>query len=338
MIIDFRLPDSEYEAAFTAYRNYFGDLAGVIGGTYGLGSTSLVGGVQTAVLASPKIASVQRKKLTANRQAELDKRLRSTWSGLYGIYREVEDFDFDEEANAQLPSQCYYAIYHAALGYAIASNQPPTRDHTAVRKMLGRLVTDGWLPHPWSAYCRGCPQLDDTSFGGLVDPDGEVHVLSRPDPDSSDARYAMLLRTTRKKELDRLFRDEREKKSARDKRPRNLNRTDKQKLAGALAPTTLFDVVWRMRKKTHYDDADVFVLGAAGEQDARSFAEGLVIVTGATVAALEALTVGQVGPTLVAESADAYKTRRSVADRSRLDDHLSPLIARGRTVRRAPQS
>jgi hypothetical protein len=46
----------------------------------------------------------------------------------------------------------------------------------------------------------------------------------------------------------------------------------------------LFDVFWRLPKKAH-EDADVFVLGAVSELDARRFGSALLIVTDATVAA-----------------------------------------------------
>ena len=70
-----------------------------------------------------------------------------------------------------------------------------------------------------------------------------------------------------------------------------------------------FDVLWRARKKANYEDADTFVLGAGNEIDARRLAQALVIVTDGTVAALEALSVANVGPEVLANAAQAYATR-----------------------------
>lgn len=78
-----------------------------------------------------------------------------------------------------------------------------------------------------------------------------------------------------------------------------------------MAPTTVFDVLWRMRKKANYDGADTFVLGAAGELDARRFGQALVIVADATVASLEALAAAHAGPDHLAELSAAYTTKTS---------------------------
>ena len=45
---DIRFPDAEYEKPFRVYSNYLGELAGVIGGRYGLDS-ALADGVQEAM-------------------------------------------------------------------------------------------------------------------------------------------------------------------------------------------------------------------------------------------------------------------------------------------------
>ena len=84
-------------------------------------------------------------------------------------------------------------------------------------------------------------------------------------------------------------------------------------MATNLQPTTLFDFFFRLRKKVHYGDPDVFVLGAAGVQDARRLAEALVIVTDATVAALECLVATYRGRSLVAQAAIKYADRLSAA-------------------------
>ncbi|MCP4382682.1 MAG: hypothetical protein GY798_14900 [Hyphomicrobiales bacterium] len=306
-----RFPDPEYAEAFRAYVNYFEDLAGSIGGLYGM-APSLAAGVHDGVADHPPTWRVQRRPLNRDRAQGLDTAFRKSWSTLRRLDREVEDPDlFDEEANAWLPSQAYYAIYHAILGFAAASRQAIPRDHAAALKLAGKEVVRGSLPTPWDAWCEGCPQTGSHQFGGVI-PSGEaVHVLSSPDPWSSDDRLAMFLRTTRRKELERRFAVERNRKPKPGRTRRNLSASDKERIAGTMAPTTLFDVLWRMRKKAHYEDADTFVLGAAGELDARRFGQALVIVTDATVAVLEGITAAYIGPDLLADLAEAYVTKIS---------------------------
>lgn len=118
------------------------------------------------------------------------------------------------------------------------------------------------------------------------------------------------------KELERRFTIERAKPPAPGRTRRNLSRSAKEQVATTMVPTTLFDVFWRIRKKASYDDADAFVLGAAGELDARRLGEALVIVTDATVAALEAVMAAYVGPGIMAAIVSAYANRVSAGPAS----------------------
>lgn len=208
------------------------------------------------------------------------------------------------------PIQAYYAVYHCIIAYAIASGQAVPKDHAAALKLIGKDVVRGLLPYPWSVACAGCPQLGTATWSGLDDIVA-VHVWSTPDPDISTDRLAMFLRTTRQKELERRFAQARERLRPRPGRSRaNLSRAEKERLAKAMAPTTLFDVLWRLRKKANYDDADVFVLGAMTELEALRLGQSLAIVTtDATVAALEALIGAYLAPQTLADLVTAYLRR-----------------------------
>lgn len=305
-----RFPDPEFAETFRAYRNYVEDLAGCIGGQFGV-ATSLVCGVHDAVLSHPPVARVSRRPLSDERRQATKAALQKTWGWLHRMSAEIEDpYPLDEEANAWLPVMSYYAVFHALLAYAAASGQAVPRDHTATRRLAAKEVKRGVFPYPWSAWCEGCPQTGKVSFGGGLLPDEPVHVLSNPDPATSEARLAMFLRTTRQKELEQRFAEERHKKITPGRSRRNLSKQVKEHLATSMAPTTVFNLFWRMRVKANYEDADVFVLGAEHELDARRFGAGLVIVTDTTVAALEALIAAYVGPRELAIMANSYQGRR----------------------------
>jgi len=61
--------------------------------------------------------------------------------------------------------------------------------------------------------------------------------------------------------------------------------------------------------KANYEDADTFVLGAAGIPDARAFADSLAILADASVAALEALVIAYVGPDDYSRFVTSYRDR-----------------------------
>jgi hypothetical protein len=304
-------PDPDFEKPFQAYSSYVQDLAGTIGGQHGW-SESLVAGVHDAVGRTPGIANMQRRPLDLAATARFESCLRKAWGNLRRVVRETEDdWVFDEEANAWLPVQAYYAVYHAVLALASASGQPLPPNHNAALGLIGAEVTRGRFPVPWSAYATGCPQLGTVAGHGVQS--GSVHVLSAPDPSTAEQRLAMFLRTTRERELERLYAGERARRVQPGRSRRNLAAADKEAIAGRMRPTTVFDLFWRLRKKASYDDADVFVLGASSERDARRFGESLVIVTDATVAAIEGLIAAYLGPAPLARAAELYARRTPAA-------------------------
>lgn len=303
-----RFPDPEYAEAFRAYSNYVVDIASAVGGHYGWGS-SLVEGVIEGVGLHASGFGIQRRRLSAAELKSLESALRRAWADLRRLKREVDEFEsFDEDSNAWLPVQAYYAVYKATLAYAVASGQAVPRDHRSALNLASKEVVRGLLPYPWSAHCLGCPQTDSHSFGGVaaVSP---VHVLSSLDPNLTSDRLAMFLRTTREKELSRRFADARKRKVLPSRTRRNLGRAEKERMADNLSATTIFDLFWRLRMKANYEDADTFVLGAVGVSDAHAFAGALAILADASVAALEALVIAYVGPGHYARFAASYRDR-----------------------------
>lgn len=304
-----RFPDPEYAEPFRAYSNYLVDLASEIGGQFGWGRRSLVEGVMDGVSLHLDSVNIDRRKLDPPTESALKKSMTKSWANLRRLRREVDDIDsFDEDTNAWLPVQAYYAVYDAVRSLAIASNQHIPRDHRKALNLASTSVQRGLFPYPWSMHCNGCPQTGSHSFP-TSGPHGSVHVLSNPVPDTAVDRLAMFLRTTRTKELERRFAEGRRKNVAPGRQRRNLSIDDKEAIAARLAPTTVFDLFWRLRMKANYDDADTFVLGAAGVADARAFADSLAIVADASVAAIEGLVIAYVGPDLVGDFASSYQRK-----------------------------
>lgn len=307
---DIRFPDEEHEKPFRVYSNYLADLAGVIAGRYGLAPT-LVDGVQAGMREHGPLRRVQKRRHGSAADSEIEKSLCRAWANARSLERNVED-EFIEEANTWMPGQAYFAVHHAMRAVLLASAGRAPSDHRKVLNEISREVVHRRLVFPWSAACDGCPELGSERYlgvGAAVD----FSPLSAPDPATAEARIALLLKTTRRKELDRRYADERARKPNPGRSRRNLSSPQKIKMAANLQPTTLFDFFFRLRKKVHYGDPDAFVLGAAGTQDARQLAESLMIVTDATVAALECLVATYRGRVIVARSAIKYADRVSAS-------------------------
>ncbi len=304
----FELADPEFEKPFRVYSGYLQDLAGLIASEHGF-ATTLSEGVHASVLEGPGTSRIKRRRLAEPELGNLNVCLRRCWQNLRRVTREVNEVEgFDEEANAWLPVQAYYATFHAVIAFSIASGQRTPNDHRAARRMIADEVRRATLPYPWSVSCSGCPQTNTTTFAGTEEP-AHVHPLSAPSPESARDRLAMFLRTTRQKELERILDLERDRDKTPQRSRRRISASEKERHAARLHCTTVFDLFWRLRKKANYDDADTFVLGAAGVREAAAFAQSLAYVTDGTIAALEALMAAYVGPGVIAEAASAYAER-----------------------------
>jgi hypothetical protein len=313
-----RFPDGEFEKPFRVYANYYEDLAGAIGGRYGLGQ-STVAGVQAAMRSHPGLARVRRRRPTRTQAAALEKALVKSWSFLRRVGREVDEPTYDEEVNGWLPEQAYYAVHHSMRAVLIAAGGAAPSEHRPVLNAISGEVSGGRLIFPWSASCVGCPQLGSEAYVGL-DPEGPLNPLTSPDPDTTEERVALLLKTTRRKELERRFAQARRRNLAPGATRRNLPTAEKERSAQKLSPTTLFDFFYRTRKKAHYEEPDLFVLGAADEADARSFGESLALVTESSLMALECLIAAYAGAPVLAAAARAYAER--------LEGHAGELVSR----------
>lgn len=119
----------------------------------------------------------------------------------------------------------------------------------------------------------------------------------------------MFLRTTRKKELERRFQKERRRNINPGATRKNLSRDERENISDKLSATTIFDIFWRLRMRTNYDDPDTFVLGATGKLDAFRFGNSLVIIINATVTAIEALISCYIGNDMLEKFIKRYELK-----------------------------
>lgn len=278
------------------------------------GDNDLIQNVFTTVTQHPPVQSITRRSLQQTEEHALERSLRKAWSHLRRAYREIENQQsFDKESNAWIPIQAYYAGYYSIIALSIASKRIVPKNHRKALNIISQEIQHGRLPYPWSAYCIGCPQNKTTDFGGIKS-NKHPHVLSLPNPDTSMDRLAMFLTTTRKKELERRFQEERLRNIKPGSARRNLSRKEKENISNNLSATTMFDLFWRIRIKTNYGDPDTFVLGATGKPDAYKFGSSLVTIINATVTAIEVLISSYIGMGMLEGFIKQYelKTRNQI--------------------------
>lgn len=279
------------ETAFVAYAHYLDDIASVVGGRFGRG----VEGIYVSMRMHPPVLALPVRSLPADAMQRVYESLAQAWTALALVDNAIDPDNYDRQANAVVPGLVRNAVTAAARALAMTLDAGEPADTEDALTFLGDVCIEELFPYPWSAYCTGCPQLGTAEWGGSVLPGDPVSVFAVPNPATSDARLAMLLRTTRQRILDRHFAIARQTDVRPGRSRRNLSAEMKEEVAAAVAPTTVFDVLDRLARRVESDDGEAFVLGPFDDEEALEFATSVAAVGDAAVAAVESVVAALVG-------------------------------------------
>ncbi|MPZ73391.1 MAG: hypothetical protein GEU74_09190 [Nitriliruptorales bacterium] len=291
--------------SFLAYLNYLEDLADVVSGLYGQG----VAGVYQSLQLHPPLRQLARRDLAGQQMQRLHRHLDSVWTTLSAIDNAVDPDRFDRQANAVVPTLAIQAVAAGASGLAVALGTDEPAGPEEALAFLGDFAAEELLPYPWSAFCVGCPQTGSAVWGGSVLPGDPVSIFRPPSAQTSDARLATLLRTTRQRILERRFAVERQTDVKPGRSRRNLTQEHKEAIAAVTAPTTVFDVLERIRVRVEDDDGETFVTAPLDEDEALRFAAALAAVVDASAAAVEGVIAAVIGWEVFADLAASHRRR-----------------------------
>ena len=291
------------EASFLAYLHYLEDLAGVIAGGYGTG----IDGVHQTMALHPPVRALSRRDPAPAQLAAINAHSETAWQRLAAVDNAVAAGD--RQANAVIPLLASEAVVAAGRGLAVALDVPDVEEERDVLGLLADAAAEELFPYPWSALCDGCPQLGATAYGGGLLPGDGVPVFHAPRADTSDARVAMLLRTTRQRTIEREFALARRTDVRPGRSRRNLTRETKEMIAAQVPPTTVFDVFDRVLRRVQEDDGEAFVDAPFDDAEALRLGEALAFVTDTSVAVVEALTAAVVGPDVYADLVRSHVRR-----------------------------
>lgn len=221
---------------------------------------------------------------------KLFKLLRNAWFTEIQLHLNGGDAEFMRYSNLWAPVQAYYAVFLELSALFVASKANIKRSHTAVLHTIGSFARDRKIfVRPWSLCIKGHSKnwkyLNFPHQPAQISPLSSAHIVAPLDS------IAMLLRTTRERQLERKRTEWLQSHSNR----KRLSPAQRQKWGKELAPTTLFDALYRLRIRSNYEDADAFLMGTEGLHDAEEFAKSLKQVVFNTLLSLELLIIRYIG-------------------------------------------
>jgi len=252
-------PDDE-QLKFSVYVHYLAAVGAVIRSSF----------TSTREMGRTLIATPQFQKLKTRTSFDrdlLEKFLRNAWFTEIQARIPRKMAEVIPYANHWLAVQMYYCIYLAVRAYFLAAfDQKIPESHEAALKSFAAEVMSrpALFASPWCMLAvddpdvttptiRNCPKTDLKAINPLVQPVGDnIWHLT-----------ALFLRTTRQRRLEKSIAGWKEKNKRKA-----IRSGERAKLVDGLRPTTLMDALYRLRIRSNYEDADLYLTGSASEADA----------------------------------------------------------------------
>ncbi len=312
---------------FQTFRNYFGAFALAITETYGDSPYELLA---VTVRGLPGVQKLRRRTLPEMELRRATHELRAAWGFEMALGRlaEIATDDAPELVmieNLTLAVSAHFALYRASRALALArGDQAPEQHETYLEQTATQLVQRGLLPPPLCCSCAaGSPPDSPTraphAFNGFpmerVEP---CDAGFSPDPALMWQLIAKALKTTRdshrtfeaKKEAWRKNHPVRHSRKARGStRKRPVPHEVQDQIYAEMRPVNVFDLIYRMRRRSHYLDDVSFLSPLISPSDARAFNRDLTLITRSALCAIEVLIGIAAGSALVENAKSEFAAR-----------------------------
>lgn len=312
---------------FQTFRNYFGAFALAITDTYG---ESPYGRLAVTVRGLPGVHKLQRRALSDIESRRATHDLRAAWGFEVALGRlaEIATDDAPELVmieNLTLAVSAHYALYRASRALSLArGDRAPEQHEEYLEQTATQLVQRGLLPLPLCCSCAsGSPPNSPTrtahAFNGFpVEGVEPCDAGLSPDTGVMWQLIAKALKTTRdshrtfevKKDAWRKNHPVRHsRKAPGSTRKRPVPHEIQDQIYAEMRPVNVFDLIYRMRRRSHYLDDVSFLSPDISASDARAFNRDLTLITRSALQAFEVLIEVAAGPALINDAKAEFAVR-----------------------------
>jgi hypothetical protein len=202
-------------------------------------------------------------------------------------------------ANLWAPVQAYYAVFNSFTAMAHVLSAAPPTTHVKVLNWAAAAAGQASMPFvsPWTARVGGAPGAWTHHDFGPAPLNLGISNLVTARAGTAPSLLALGLRTTRADQIEEKRQGwiAAQPPTRRGTRRRNLDHQVLIANANAMRPTTLFDLLWRLRVRSNYREGDDFLTGAMSEADAAAFHGALCDIVAATLLTVEIYLAHVVG-------------------------------------------
>lgn len=228
---------------------------------------------------------------------ELRHLLNNAW-GIEALFRTensiIKEDDLVRLSNNWCIVQVYYVIYYATQALAITYGLDKPVTHPQTQRSYYEIWSD--KKHqllPWSVT------LDDNGYNNLPSDskvDMQIHSWSSVNDKTALSLYCKALRTTREEYIEDALARRREKMSLKkEQKSVKLSEEDKARTIRHIRPTTLFNYLFRLKRRTSYEQASAFATGPQNEFQSKTLRDNLYFIMQSTLLLTEFIISKTVG-------------------------------------------
>jgi len=216
----------------------------------------------------------------------VERLLRNAWFTEVQLNLPKEKPEFITYSNHWAAVQLYYACFLSIRGFFMASGSRVDIKHTATLRTISSEIErrPSLFQEPISLLCKGDPEKNTEEYLNLP---SEV-TINRISSLTSSKRvsfydsYCMLLRTTRKRQIEKVILEWK-----RHNTRKRIRKKERESCIDKIQPTSIFDVLYRLRIRSNYEDADLYLLNIEDQTNATNFLNCLTTVAWHTLFVLE---------------------------------------------------
>lgn len=194
--------------------------------------------------------------------------LRNSWFTEYQLTQLSKQDSYLPIALLWIPVQAYYSSYLMARAYFLSQNHEASPNHQPTLNSVANeiMFRKSLFTYPWIMMCIGndkspvfLNQIEESTIGSnsLLSSNSQLKYIET---------FKIFLKTTREREIERII-----KQYKHDNNIKKLSSIKKQEIIDSIAPTTIFDCLYRLRIRSNYETADSFMFYDVSIEKAKQY-------------------------------------------------------------------
>ena len=229
--------------------------------------------------------------------SQLHKSLNNAW-GIEAIFKMenllIKEDDLIRLSNNWCLMQAYYAFYYTTQALAVIEGYSKPKTHPQVQRAFLKLWSDKhWILSPW------CISYNEDGFHNLppgVSIDDHIHSWKKVDEMTALNLFCKALRTTRDEFIEEALRKRRQRRAGNDQtRKVRLTQKQKKQTQVRIRPTTLISFLYRLKRKTTYEQSSILAVGPENIYQSAEFRDNLSYLIDSTLLITEMVALKTVG-------------------------------------------